>query len=62
MEILLLIMEKSWNNHGILILNFCGNPVFKFAVHVFVSVDDQIFRLDRGRYHDVQWMSSYCNQ
>ena len=26
MEILLLIMEKSWNNHGILILNFCGNP------------------------------------
>ena len=19
-------MEKSWNNHGILILNFCGNP------------------------------------
>ena len=27
MEISLLIMEKSWNNHGILILNFCGNPV-----------------------------------
>ena len=26
MEITLLIMEKSWNNHGILILNFCGNP------------------------------------
>ena len=26
MEISLLIMEKSWNNHGILILNFCGNP------------------------------------
>ena len=27
MEISLLIMEKSWNNHGILISNFCGNPV-----------------------------------
>ena len=26
MEISLLIMEKSWNNHGILISNFCGNP------------------------------------
>ena len=26
MEISLLIMEKSWNNHGIWILNFCGNP------------------------------------
>ena len=30
MEISLLIMEKSWNNHGILILNFCGNPVLSF--------------------------------
>ena len=27
MEISSLITEKSWNNHGILILNFCGNPV-----------------------------------
>ena len=27
MGILLLIMEKSWKNHGILCLNFCGNPV-----------------------------------
>ena len=27
MEISLLIMEKSWNNPGILILKFCGNPV-----------------------------------
>ena len=26
MEITLLIMEKSWKNHGILFLNFCGNP------------------------------------
>ena len=26
MKISLLIMEKSWNNHEILILNFCGNP------------------------------------
>ena len=26
MEISLLIMEKSWNNHGILIVNLCGNP------------------------------------
>ena len=29
MEISLLNMEKSWNNHGILILNICGNPVFR---------------------------------
>ena len=28
MEISLLIMEKSWNNHGILIVNLCGNPVY----------------------------------
>ena len=28
MEISLLIIEKSWNNHGILISNFCGNPDF----------------------------------
>ena len=46
MEISLLIMEKSWNNHGILILNFCGNPgintygaeihkVRKHAIHAF---------------------------
>ena len=27
MEITLMIMEKSWENHGILFLNFCGNPV-----------------------------------
>ena len=27
MEISLLIMEKSWNNHEILISNICGNPV-----------------------------------
>ena len=27
MEITLLIMEKSWKNHGILFWNFCGNPV-----------------------------------
>ena len=20
---------KSWKNHGIVLLNFCGNPVFK---------------------------------
>ena len=27
MKITLLIMEESWKNHGILFLNFCGNPV-----------------------------------
>ena len=32
MEILLLIMEKSWNNHGIFILNFCGNPATDFLI------------------------------
>ena len=21
---------KSWKNHGIVFLNFCGNPVFEF--------------------------------
>ena len=26
MEITLLIMKKSWKNHGIVFLNFCGNP------------------------------------
>ena len=26
MEISLSIIEKSWNNHGIFILNFYGNP------------------------------------
>ena len=31
MEISLLIMEKSWNSHGILILNSCGNPVHVFS-------------------------------
>ena len=31
-EIPLLIIEKSWNNHGILILNFCGNPVLISAL------------------------------
>ena len=34
MEISLLIMEKSWNNHGILILNFCGNPGLKSPLAV----------------------------
>ena len=28
MEISLMIMEKSWNNHGILIWNSCGNPAY----------------------------------
>ena len=32
MEISLLIMEKSWNNHGIFILNFCGNPEAGFLL------------------------------
>ena len=32
MEITLLIMEKSWKNHGILFLNFCGNPVYEERV------------------------------
>ena len=27
MEITILILEKSWKNHGILFFNFCGNPV-----------------------------------
>ena len=40
MEISLLIMEKSWNNHGILILNFSGNPAFICSVdHSFVLED-----------------------
>ena len=32
MEISLLIMEKSWNNHGIWILNFCGNPDYEMSL------------------------------
>ena len=37
MEIALLIMEKSWKNHGILFFNFCGNPelmlIFLYNFH-----------------------------
>ena len=32
MEITLLIMEKSWKSHGILFLNYCGNPVIVSAL------------------------------
>ena len=39
MEISLLSMEKSWNNHGIWILNFCGNPVItKNDFHVGLMI------------------------
>ena len=33
MEITLLIMEKSLKNHGILFLNFCGNPVWDTVLY-----------------------------
>ena len=38
MEISLLIMEKSWNNHGIWILNFCGNPDLPQKYHCYSKV------------------------
>ena len=25
---------KSWENHGIVFLNFCGNPVHKFSTRL----------------------------
>ena len=27
---------KSWKNHGIVFLNFCGNPVTMYLVSLFV--------------------------
>ena len=38
MEISLLIMEKSWNNHGIWILNFCGNPDWGYLDFFFTEM------------------------
>ena len=30
---------KSWKNHGIVILNFCGNPAMSIvSLHVFVHL------------------------
>ena len=28
---------KSWKNHGIVILNFCGNPVYSIEAHMLVG-------------------------
>ena len=33
MEISFLIMEISWNSHGIWILSFCGNPAKVFCLN-----------------------------
>ena len=29
---------KSWKNHGIVFLNFCGNPVFTCAAYMYIQV------------------------
>ena len=29
---------KSWKNHGILFLNFCGNPVICMDIYTFVCI------------------------
>ena len=51
MEISLLIMEKSWNNHGILILNFCGNPV----LFILAGNDNIHESLDEFEFVLVPW-------
>ena len=42
MEISLFIMEKSWNNHGILILNFCGNPEQVFLHYLKIGTSSSL--------------------
>ena len=29
---------KSWKNHGIVFMNFCGNPVLRNQTEFFVSI------------------------
>ena len=38
---------KSWKNHGILFLNFCGNPAFSFCHHTYTSCGDNLLPLHR---------------
>ena len=48
MEITLLIMEKSWKNHGIVFLNFCGNPVLLILQisYLVLATDDDDSKTD----------------
>ena len=54
MEITILILEKSWKNHGILFFNFCGNPdgnttdISKMELDK-VTFLDQLFQI-AGKY------------
>ena len=34
---------KSWKNHGIVFLNFCGNPVIHFLLLIFFSGQSHIW-------------------
>ena len=47
MEITLLIMEKSWKNHGILFLNFCGNPEYNIHALVLLNLLNSLRKRDK---------------
>ena len=49
MEITLLIMEKSWKNHGILFLNFCGNPDINIInlLNILSECEGQVSKKER---------------
>ena len=34
---------KSWTNHGIVFLNFCGNPAFTSHKHLWTPLKYKIF-------------------
>ena len=54
MEISLLVMEKSWNNHGIWILNFCGNSDYlNTTLACKVPIDDSIVITQKTECHDI---------
>ena len=53
MEITLLIMEKSWKNHGIVFLNFCGNR------ECYAS---DIMSLHRGSYMSAHILLNLLNK
>ena len=46
MEIPSFIMEKSWNNHGILILNFCGNPADSVII---IIISNSVLLIDLAK-------------
>ena len=59
MEITLLIMEKSWKNHGILFLNFCGNP--DLGIDSSTDLDDRYSNLFQNAYINRHAHTEYLN-